>query len=68
MADKLRESLVNSKYNRTVTSAGKGDAEPLDDNVTEDGRRRNRRVDILWKIGERARQPLSSDLNDPTEN
>ncbi|MBH2876017.1 DotU family type IV/VI secretion system protein, partial [Serratia marcescens] len=29
VADKLRESLANSKYNRTVTSVGKGDQEPL---------------------------------------
>ena len=63
MADKLRESLANSKYNRTVTSVGKGDQEPLDDNATEEGRRRNRRVDILWKIGEREMASPSATLN-----
>ncbi|CAI0904270.1 DotU/TssL family secretion system protein [Serratia proteamaculans] len=63
VAEKLRESLVNSKYNRTVTSVGKGDAEPLDDNATEEGRRRNRRVDILWKIGEREISDPPADLN-----
>lgn len=63
VAGKLKESLVNSKYNRTVTSVGKGDTEPLDDNATEEGRRRNRRVDILWKIGEREAQASPEDLN-----
>lgn len=63
VADKLRESLANSKYNRTVTSVGKGDQEPLDDNATEEGRRRNRRVDILWKIGEREMASPSATLN-----
>lgn len=66
VADRLRESLVKSKYNRTVTSVGKGETEPLDDNTTEEGRRRNRRVDILWKIGEREKTAALGELNSST--
>lgn len=57
VAQALREALVNSKYNRTINSIGKGDSEPLDTNDTEEGRRRNRRVDMLWKIGQRDAPP-----------
>ncbi|EIM18739.1 type IVB secretion system protein IcmH/DotU [Pseudomonas chlororaphis] len=53
VADKIRESMQGSKYQRSVTSVGKGDSEPLASNDSEQGRSRNRRVDILWKIGER---------------
>ncbi|HFI5335099.1 TPA: DotU/TssL family secretion system protein [Serratia liquefaciens] len=53
VADKLRESLMGGEYNRMVTSMGKGDIEPLDTNLTEEGRSHNRRVDILWKIIEK---------------
>lgn len=54
VAEKLREgTMVNSKYQRNISAVGKGDSEPLADNSTEEGRRKNRRVDILWKVGER---------------
>ena len=55
VADKLEEgTLVNSKYQRNILAVGKGDTEPLADNSTDEGRRKNRRVDILWKVGERS--------------
>ncbi len=64
VADRLREgSLVNSKYQRDILAVGKGDTEPLADNATEDGRRKNRRVDILWKIGDRKNPSQVDDLN-----
>lgn len=54
VADKLRESTnINQTHQREISAIGRGEAEPLADNATEDGRRRNRRVDILWKIGKR---------------
>ncbi|HHB1427594.1 TPA: type IVB secretion system protein IcmH/DotU [Serratia odorifera] len=54
VAERLREgTMVNSKYQRSIVAVGKGDSEPLADNNTEEGRRKNRRVDILWKVGER---------------
>lgn len=62
VADNMRGSMQSGKYQRSVTSVGKGDAEPLDTNDTEQGRSRNRRVDILWKIGEREVSP-PVDLN-----
>lgn len=55
VADKLRQgTLVNSKYQREIDAIGKGDTEPLADNATDVGRKKNRRVDILWKVGQRA--------------
>lgn len=55
VADRIQEGmLANSKYKRNITAVGKGDSEPLADNTTEEGRRKNRRVDILWKVGDRA--------------
>ncbi|WON77466.1 type IVB secretion system protein IcmH/DotU [Serratia sp. UGAL515B_01] len=54
VADKLRESTnINQTHQREITAIGRGESEPLSDNNTEEGRRRNRRVDILWKIGKR---------------
>lgn len=57
VADILRAVLATSRYQREVTAVGKGETEPLADNATEEGRRRNRRVDILWKIGRRETTP-----------
>ncbi len=54
VADRLKSALINSKYMRHIGAVGKGDSEPLADNSTEEGRRKNRRVDILWKVGDRA--------------
>lgn len=54
VAEKLRESThINETHQRDISAVGRGDSEPLADNATEEGRRRNRRVDILWKIGQR---------------
>lgn len=54
VAEKLRESTqLNETHQREITAIGRGESEPLVDNATEEGRRRNRRVDILWKIGQR---------------
>jgi type VI secretion system protein ImpK len=55
VATRLRSVMdVDSKYQRHIEAIGKGDSDPLADNKTDDGRKRNRRVDILWKIGQRA--------------
>ncbi|QZY93075.1 DotU/TssL family secretion system protein (plasmid) [Pantoea dispersa] len=55
VATRLRSVMSkDSKYDRQIQITGKGDSDPLADNDTEAGRKRNRRVDILWKIGERA--------------
>lgn len=54
VAEKLRESTqINETHQREITAIGRGESEPLADNATDEGRRRNRRVDILWKIGQR---------------
>lgn len=54
VAERLRHVMSeDSKYQRVIEANGKGDTEPLADNDTEAGRKRNRRVDILWKIGQR---------------
>lgn len=57
VAMRLRSVMQgDSKYKRHIQAIGRGDSEPLGDNATEAGRKRNRRVDILWKIGERAEE------------
>lgn len=54
VADILREVMQPlDKSNRQILSLGKGDSAPMGDNATEEGRRKNRRVDILWKVGNR---------------
>lgn len=54
VADKLRVSTnINQTHQRDISAVGRGESEPLADNTTEEGRSRNRRVDILWKIGQR---------------
>jgi len=60
VAMRLRSVMeADSKYERKIDSIGKGDLEPLADNTTDAGRKRNRRVDILWKIGQRPEDATS---------
>ncbi|MHC9060934.1 type IVB secretion system protein IcmH/DotU [Pantoea sp. y20] len=62
VAEKLREGTdINRKYQRDITAFGKGDSDPIADNSTDEGRRKNRRVDILWKVGERANAGAEND-------
>ncbi len=53
VANKLRETALHHAYPREIIAVGRGEFEPVADNATQAGRRRNRRVDILWKIGQR---------------
>ena len=45
--------MINQTHNREITATGRGESDPIADNTTDEGRKRNRRVDILWKIGKR---------------
>ncbi|WP_447908042.1 type IVB secretion system protein IcmH/DotU [Serratia fonticola] len=63
VADKLRESTnINQTHQREINAIGRGESEPLADNTTDAGRRRNRRVDILWKIGKRDAENAMQEL------
>jgi type VI secretion system protein ImpK len=43
--------IANARQpDRAISAIGKGDAEPIADDATDAGRRRNRRVDIRWKV------------------
>ncbi len=54
VADILRtNTMINQTHNREITATGRGESDPIADNTTDEGRKRNRRVDILWKIGKR---------------
>ncbi len=68
VADKLRESTqINETHQREISAIGRGESDPLADNATEEGRKRNRRVDILWKIGQRdADKAMKQFLENPT--
>lgn len=48
--DALLETANQRFAGRSITALGKGDAEPIADDATAEGRRRNRRVDIHWKV------------------
>lgn len=65
VANKLRSVMqTNSKYQRNIDATGKGDTDPLAENTTEAGRKRNRRVDILWKIGQRQDEATQQAVED----
>ena len=54
--DLLQKSAMSSdpaRFTRMLNSSGAGDTEPVATNDTKEGRTKNRRVDILWKIGKR---------------
>jgi type VI secretion system protein ImpK len=51
----LNEAANVRQPDRSVTAIGVGDAQPIADDTTDAGRRRNRRVDIRWKITAPAR-------------
>jgi type VI secretion system protein ImpK len=46
----LRTTANVLQPQREVTAVGRGDTDPAADNATEEGRRANRRVDVLWKV------------------
>jgi type VI secretion system protein ImpK len=60
----ISQAVQQSKYPRSIDAIGKGDTEPLENNNSEQGRRRNRRVDVLWKIGERGENAFSQNAVD----
>lgn len=69
VADYLRLGTnINSKINRNIVYTGKGDTEPVASNSTPEGRSKNRRVDILWKIGRRQKEEVMKILNNSDYN
>ncbi|HEY9133290.1 MAG TPA: type IVB secretion system protein IcmH/DotU [Dyella sp.] len=55
--DALLETANQRFVGRSITAVGKGDAEPIADDATAEGRLRNRRVDIHWNVAHTGERP-----------